>query len=290
MPFDDDCKNSPNEPFERICVYFHLYICLPLPRKNRTLELPVSIDVVKLAKGEHKTDEFLRVNKFGQVPVLVERDDANDDDDDDDDSMRFVLTESSAILKYLSETFSRTVSASKMYAENEHDLKEKAKIWSAMDWYQTTIRSSAAGLSWHAFVAQNMGGALSLELSKHYEGRLKLSLDVLETKWLGDSSPFLNERPHPSIADLLVVEDIVNLVVLKGSPFRSQLSSLEELLRTRPRIRKWIDAVSRLNRPAWDELHRVLDMVAASAEKKMNSGVRGHRRSNSTSTRASSRL
>ena len=261
--------------------------------KNRTLELPVSIDVVKLAKGEHKTDEFLRVNKFGQVPVLVERDYANDDDDDDDDdddSMRFVLTESSAILKYLSETFSRTVSASKMYAENEHDLKEKAKIWSAMDWYQTTIRSSAAGLSWHAFVAQNMGGALSLELSKHYEGRLKLSLDVLETKWLGNSSPFLNERPHPSIADLLVVEDIVNLVVLKGSPFRSQLSSLEALLRTRPRIRKWIDAVSRLNRPAWDELHRVLDMVAASAEKKMNSGVRGHRSSNSTSTRASSRL
>ena len=252
---------------------------------NRTLELPVSIDVVKLAKGEHKTDEFLRVNKFGQVPVLMERDDANDDDD----SMRFVLTESSAILKYLSETFSRTVSASKMYAENEHDLKEKAKIWSAMDWYQTTIRSSAAGLSWHAFVAQNMEGALSLELSKHYEGRLKLSLDVLETKWLGDSSSFLNERPHPSIADLLVVEDIVNLVVLKGSPFRSQLSSLEELLRTRPRIRKWIDAVSRLNRPAWDELHRVLEMAAATAEKKMNS-VRGQSSSSGSRTRAGSRL
>ena len=276
------------------CVYAFIY----LPRKNRTLDLPVSIVVVKLAKGEHKTAEFMHVNKFGQVPVLVER----RDDDDDDDSMRFVLTESSAILKYLSETFSKTVSASKMYhrcAENERDddddddddaLKEKAKIWSAMDWYQTTIRSSAAGLSWHAFVAQNMGGAVSLELSKHYEGRLKLSLDVLETKWLGNSSPFLNERPHPSIADLLVVEDIVNLVVLKGSPFRSQLSSLEALLRTRPRIRKWIDAVSRLNRPAWDELHRVLDMVAASAEKKMNSGVRGHRSSNSTSTRASSRL
>ena len=231
---------------------------------------------MKLAKGEHKTAEFLSVNKFGQVPVLVERD-ANDD------SILFVLTESSAILKYLSETFSRTVSASKMYAE-EHDLKDKAKIWSAMDWYQTTIRSSAAGLSWHAFVAQNMGGALSLELSKHYEGRLKLSLDVLETKWLGDSSPFLNERPHPSIADLLVVEDIVNLVVLKGSPFRSQLSSLEELLRTRPRIRKWIDAVSRLNRPAWDELHRVLGMVAASAEKKMNS-VRGYISSSNSASR-----
>ena len=237
---------------------------------------------MKLAKGEHKTAEFLSVNKFGQVPVLVERD-ANDD------SILFVLSESSAILKYLSETFSRTVSASKMYAE-EHDLKDKAKIWSAMDWYQTTIRSSAAGLSWHAFVAQNMGGALSLELSKHYEGRLKLSLDVLETKWLGDSSPFLNERPHPSIADLLVVEDIVNLVVLKGSPFRSQLSSLEELLRTRPRIRKWIDAVSRLNRPAWDELHRVLEMAAATAEKKMNS-VRGQSSFSSGSrSRAGSRL
>ena len=81
-----------------------------------------------------------------------------------------MLSESSAILKYLSEKYSSIVSASKMYS---NDLRAKAKIWSSMDWYQTTIRSSAAGVSWHAFVAGNMGGKVSLELAKHYEGRLK---------------------------------------------------------------------------------------------------------------------
>ena len=135
----------------------------------------------------------MHVNKFGQVPVLVER-----RDDDDDDSMRFVLTESSAILKYLKAkhfrkrylhpkctTAARKMNAMMMMMMMMMPLKEKAKIWSAMDWYQTTIRSSAAGLSWHAFVAQNMGGAVSLELSKHYEGRLKLSLDVLRDEMVG---------------------------------------------------------------------------------------------------------
>ena len=58
------------------CIYAFIY--LSPKRKNRTLDLPVSIVVVKLAKGEHKTAEFMRVNKFGQVPVLVER---KDDDD-----------------------------------------------------------------------------------------------------------------------------------------------------------------------------------------------------------------
>jgi len=196
----------------------------------------VKIKLVKLHKREHKSEPFLRVNKFGQVPALVERRKGQ---------VKFVLSESSAILKYLSEKYSLLVSESKMYS---NDLRAKAKIWSALDWYQTTIRSSAAGVSWHAYVAGNMGGKVSLELAKHYEERLKMSLDVLETLRLGDKYPFLNEREHPSIADLLVIEDIVNLVVLKGSPFREELSSLDQLLAERPRVRKWRDAVMRINK------------------------------------------
>ena len=104
------------------------------------------------------------------------------------------------------------------------------------------------------------GGKVSLELAKHYEERLKMSLDVLETLRLGDKYPFLNEREHPSIADLLVIEDIVNLVVLKGSgcSLERNLSSLDQLLAERPRVRKWRDAVMRINKPIWDEIHGVL--------------------------------
>jgi hypothetical protein len=108
-------------------------------------------------------------------------------------------------------------------------------------------------------------------LAKHYEERLKMSLDVLETLRLGDTFPFLNEREHPSIADLLVIEDIVNLVVLKGSPFREELSSLDQLLAERPRVRKWRDAVMRINKPIWYEIHGVLEMVAENASKKIDS-------------------
>ena len=226
----------------------------------RIVNLPVKIELVKLHKREHKSEPFLRVNKFGQVPALVERTQKG--------RVKFVLSESSAILKYLSEKYPSIVSESKMYSD---DLREKAKIWSALDWYQTTIRSSAAGVSWHAFVAGNMGGKVSLELAKHYEERLKMSLDVLETLRLGDTFPFLNEREHPSIADLLVIEDIVNLVVLKGSPFREELSSLDQLLAERPRVRKWRDAVTRINKPIWDEIHGVLEMVAENASKKIDS-------------------
>ena len=111
------------------------------------------------------------------MPALVERQKGQ---------VKFVLSESSAILKYLSEKYPSIVSASKMYS---NDLREKVKIWSALDWYQTTIRSSARR-SWHAFVAGNMGGKVSLELAKHYEERLKMSLDVLETLRLGDKYPF----------------------------------------------------------------------------------------------------
>ena len=225
----------------------------------RIVNLPVKIELVKLHKREHKSEPFLRVNKFGQVPALVERQKGQ---------VKFVLSESSAILKYLSEKYPSIVSESKMYSD---DLREKAKIWSALDWYQTTIRSSAAGVSWHAFVAGNMGGKVSLELAKHYEERLKMSLDVLETLRLGDTFPFLNEREHPSIADLLVIEDIVNLVVLKGSPFREELSSLDQLLAERPRVRKWRDAVIGINKPIWDEIHGVLEMVAENASKKIDS-------------------
>jgi len=105
-----------------------------------------------------------------------------------------------------------------------------------------------------------------------------MSLDVFETLRLGDKAPFLNEREHPSIADLLVVEDIVNLVVLKGSPFRERLSSLDALLAKRPRVRKWRDAIMRINKPIWDEIHGVLEMVAENASKKIDSAESSRRR------------
>ena len=51
------------------------------------LELPVEFDFVDLAKGAHRSPEFLALNPMGQVPVLVDGD--------------LKLAESYAIAKYL---------------------------------------------------------------------------------------------------------------------------------------------------------------------------------------------
>lgn len=51
------------------------------------LELPVESVFVDLAKGEHKRPEFLALNPFGQVPVIVDQD--------------VVVSDSNAILVYL---------------------------------------------------------------------------------------------------------------------------------------------------------------------------------------------
>lgn len=56
--------------------------------------LPYELVDVDLMKGAHKTPEFLRMNPFGQVPVL------------DDDGV--IVTDSNAILIYLATKFDRS--------------------------------------------------------------------------------------------------------------------------------------------------------------------------------------
>lgn len=55
---------------------------------------PIEIVEVDLAKGEHRKPEFLKLNTFGQVPVLVDGD--------------TVVSDSNAILVYLAKTNGRT--------------------------------------------------------------------------------------------------------------------------------------------------------------------------------------
>lgn len=57
------------------------------------LELPVEVVFIDLAKGAHKSAEFLAINAFGQVPVI------------DDDGL--VLADSNAILVYLAQKYGK---------------------------------------------------------------------------------------------------------------------------------------------------------------------------------------
>ena len=77
--------------------------------------LPVTEVVVDLFSGAHYQPDFTAINPNRRVPVLVEDD--------------FHLTEGSAILKYLAAKYDAP--------EYPKDLKERARVDSAMDWFNT---------------------------------------------------------------------------------------------------------------------------------------------------------
>ena len=79
--------------------------------------LPVELQVVDLFTGEHMREPYTSVNPNKMVPTL------------DDDG--FVLTESSAILKYLAEKFD-----SPAYPK---DLRQRARVNEVVDWFNSNL-------------------------------------------------------------------------------------------------------------------------------------------------------
>ncbi|WP_161597751.1 glutathione S-transferase family protein [Fluviispira multicolorata] len=73
---------------------FRLYEC-PATRSDRVkfmleeLNIPYELTTIQLAKGEHKTNEFLKINPYGAVPVLEDKNES------------LFLSESGAICEYI---------------------------------------------------------------------------------------------------------------------------------------------------------------------------------------------
>lgn len=95
--------------------------CLMLIRR---LGLEVEVKIVNLAAGEQNSPEFLKLNPFHQVPVLVDGD--------------FVLTESRAILGYLINKF---VPGDVLYPA---DPKERAVVDQILYYDATVLFESSA--------------------------------------------------------------------------------------------------------------------------------------------------
>ncbi len=79
--------------------------------------IDIEYKLVDLMKGEHHGEAYAKINPSRQVPVL--------------DDGGFVLTESSAILKYLADK-----TGSKAYPK---DLKQRARVNEAMDWINSNL-------------------------------------------------------------------------------------------------------------------------------------------------------
>jgi glutathione S-transferase len=189
--------------------------------------------VVDLMTGAHMAEPFLKLNPSHMVPVLEDGD--------------FVLTESSAILKYLAEKHD-----SKAYPK---DLKKRARINERMDWVNANFyREWAYHLVYPQVfpnhvrtpdVAHTATLSWGKEKAEHW-------LDILDKHIIGSNAYLCGSEI--SIADYFAAE-VFSCGALIGASFQKY-----------PNVDRWMKTMRAL--PSWSTVNEAIDGFAASLKGK----------------------
>ncbi len=192
-------------------------------------EIGLSMDtaIVDLFRGEHQAPDFLALNPNGAVPVLEDGD--------------FVLTEGSAILKYLAE-------GSAFYPATP---KVRARINQAMDWFNTGLyRDFGYGLVYAQTLPDYRyeDAAVQAATLHRAEIRARRWLEILDRHWLAGGAYLCGAAP--TIADLMgaVYVTLGDWIAYDLSPY--------------PNVVRWLHAVRA--RPSWSAVHGPWDALVAS--------------------------
>jgi len=185
--------------------------------------LPLRLRTVSLMAGEHRAPDYAKLNPNQAVPVLKDGD--------------LLLTECSAILKYLAD-----IAGSPTYPT---DLKERARVNAAMDWFNTN------------FYAEFGPGFVYLQVLPHYRyadpavqaavlergfQKVRFRFGVLDTLIARHDGDYVLGR-EISLADYIgaIYVAIGDYVDFDLSPW--------------PNVSRWMDTMRR--RPCWDEVNAV---------------------------------
>lgn len=192
-------------------------------------KLPVVEQIVDLMTGEHHGASFTAINPSRLVPVLEDGD--------------FRLTESSAILKYLASRFDAP--------EYPKDLRQRAKVDEAMDWFNTQFyRDFGYGLVYPQVFPHHKRPTDEQQQGTIAWGKVKAVgwLEVLDRSLLGGNDFVANNRI--SIADYFGA-CLVTAGELVGCKFPDY-----------PNICGWIGRMQKLG--SWPKVNEVLYGFAAS--------------------------
>ncbi|XP_059285993.1 glutathione S-transferase T1-like [Lycium ferocissimum] len=202
---------------------------------------------VELSKGQHKSPEFGDVNPMKQVPAIVHG--------------TFKLFESHAILRYLASAFPEV--ADHWYPT---DLQKRAKIESVLDWHHSNLRRGSALYVFNTVLAPAFGLPVNPQAAAEDKKVLSASLATIDTFWLQKDGSFLNGNSQPSLADLSLVCEIMQLEFVDEKDRDSILSPHKNVL-------KWIDDVKSATAPHFDEIHATLFKVKEMFEKQRSAGA-----------------
>ena len=213
----------------------------PISTTSRTIMLfaaesgiPLEMQVVDLFTGEHMQPAYSALNPNKLVPTLEDGD--------------FVLTENSAILKYLAEK-----TGSPTYPK---DLKQRARVNERMDWTSTQLCSDLVyGLVYPQIFDSHKrrseeAQAATLERAKE---RAQTWLKVLNDNILGPGNHYLCGNTI-TIADYHAVAYVALAEVIG-----SDLSDY-------PNVKRWLGRMKSLK--SWAKVFEVVDGFAASLKGK----------------------
>ena len=186
--------------------------------------LPVEEEVVDLMTGAHHKEPYISVNPNRLVPTL------------DDDG--FILTESSAILKYLAEKFD--------LPSYPKDLKKRAKVNELMDWFNTNFyRDFGYGMAYPQIFPHHKRPSEDVQAATIAWGteRSRGWLTVLDKHWIGPKNNYV-AGPNITIADYFGV-----CLVTLGEILRVDFAPY-------PNVQRWIANMKKLE--SWNRINEQL--------------------------------
>ncbi|KAK3041476.1 hypothetical protein RJ639_000453 [Escallonia herrerae] len=179
--------------------------------------VPFELVPVNLAVGEHKSEAFLSLNPFGQVPALQDGD--------------LTLFESRAITNYIAHAYAD--SGNPLFYK---DPKKMAicSVWMEVEAHQ--FDPAASKLTWELCLKPLFGMTTDDDVVAEFEAKLGKVLDIYETRL--SKSKYLGGDCF-SLADLHHLPNMKYLMPTKAA----------QLFNSRPHVSGW--AADIMARPAW---------------------------------------
>ncbi|XP_020260617.1 glutathione S-transferase T1-like [Asparagus officinalis] len=200
---------------------------------------------VDLSKGEHRSPAYKEINPMRKVPAIVDG--------------GFKLFESHAILSYLACAYPGV--ADHWYPA---DLFKRAKINAILDWHHSNLRHGAETFAIYSTLAPLFGLRLNSQAAKEGEKLLMSSLSKIESLWLKGDAKFLLGNLQPSIADLSLVCEIMELEVVDDA-------HRQRILGPHKKIVQWIENVKNYTNPHFEQVHEALYEVKKTLQSKSSS-------------------